>query len=217
MWTPPSLVGKGVGGLGPNNLIQMGSSCPLKESGFVCRIAVMSDPLRLLKPLLSSKDIQRRISELAREIDEAYKDASILVLGIMKGSVHFLSDLTRELQIDHTIDFIRVSTYREGSSPSPSPKVETWEGFDLQNKDVLVVDDILDRGFTSQAVSDYLAGQSPKSVRWAVLLAKEGALKRTGIQPDFLGFEIPDVWVVGYGMDYDERFRHLRDICVMET
>ena len=166
----------------------------------------------LARVVVSAESIRRRVSEMAEEIDRQYRQRFPLVLGVMKGSLYFLADLTRQLKVEHQIDFVRVSTYPNGSSATASPQVESWKGLDIANRDILVVDDILDMGHTSQAVSAFLNQHNPRSVTWAVLVAKEGAMVRSGLHPDFLGFEIPNVWVVGYGMDYNERFRNLPDI-----
>jgi hypoxanthine phosphoribosyltransferase len=167
-----------------------------------------------MRELLSAKDIQTRVCELAQEIDEAYQERQPVLVGIMKGSLHFLSDLSRNLKVDHTLEFLRASTYPSGSSPEPETTVESWSGFDVTGKEVLVVDDILDRGMTAKAISGFLTAQSPRSVTWVFLVVKEGAVERTGLRPEFIGFEIPNVWVVGYGMDYEERYRNLGGIQV---
>lgn len=167
---------------------------------------------RIARVLISGESIQERVGEMAREIDRKYQRGFPLVLGVMKGSVYFLADLTRRMNVDHEIDFVRVSIYPIGSSASARSQVESWKGLDVRDRDVLVVDDILDLGHTSRKISEFLGRQEPRSVAWAVLVAKEGATERTGLLVDFLGFEIPNVWVVGYGMDYNERYRNLPDI-----
>ena len=170
-----------------------------------------------MRELLSAQHSETRVLELAQLIDEAFKGREPVLVGVMKGSLHFLSDLSRALKVDHTLEFLRASTYPSGASPEPQSSVESWSGFGVGGEDVLVVDDILDRGQTAQAVAKFLAAQSPYTVAWAFLVVKEGAIERSGIRPDFIGFEIPNVWVVGYGMDYEERYRNLSGISVFDS
>lgn len=166
--------------------------------------------------LISGEALRRRVAEMGAQISRAYRDRRVVVVGVLKGAVHFLSDLTRCLTIDQRLEFVRVSTYGSTASPERPPRPEVYSDFDITDQDVLVVDDILDRGHTVQAVHQLILSHKPRSVRWAVLLVKDGSIERSGVRPEFVGFEIPDMFVVGYGLDYAERYRNLPDIYIFE-
>lgn len=162
-----------------------------------------------LKPLLSESEIRCRVLELAGEISAKYADRNPILLGVLKGSLHFLSDLSRALSIAHEIDFVRLVSYPIGREAAPTHRVEHFESLSLASREVLVVDDILDRGHTARALRAFLLHQQPASLKWAFLLVKTGARERSDLDPEYVGFEIGEEWVVGYGMDLDERLRHL--------
>lgn len=166
--------------------------------------------------LISGEAIQRRIAEMAVHIDRAYRGRRIVVVGVLKGAVHFLSDLTRCLSVDQRLEFVRVATYKNSTHAVVSARPEVFSDFDVTGQDVLVVDDILDHGQTARAVRDCLEARQPRSIRWAILLVKDGAIERAGFRPDFIGFEIHDTFVVGYGLDYCERYRNVPDIYAFE-
>lgn len=173
--------------------------------------------LRDSQVLITGDAIARRVDELAHRINATYdKGDRVAVVGVLKGSLHFLSDLTRRLTIDQRLEFIRVSTYLDQTSPVKQARPETFSDFNLRGQDVLVVDDILDQGYTVRAVRELVRVQDPRSLRWAILLVKDGSVERSGVRPDFIGFEIPDTYVVGYGLDYGERYRNLPDIYAFE-
>lgn len=160
--------------------------------------------------LLSAQDIDDRITELAREIDSAYADAGRLVLiGVLKGSFIFLSDLARKLTIPHRIEFIAVSSYGAKESEHADPVrliMDVRHGIDGEH--VLLVEDIVDTGHTLAYLKRLFSAHDPASVRTCTLLHKPDRTEQE-VDLDFLGFAIPDVWVVGYGLDYAERYRTL--------
>lgn len=158
--------------------------------------------------LLSAEVIRERVCALAQEIEAAYEGREFVLLGVLKGSLHFVSDLLRSMKSDPRLEWVRVVTYPKGTTACDKPQFLPAGDLNLEGKDVLVVDDILDRGHTSQAILEGLSSHHPNSIRWAFLLVKGGASDRTAVHPDFTGFEIPDVWVVGYGLDHSERFRN---------
>ena len=168
---------------------------------------------RGIKRILFSRDeISNRIKELAHQIDEDFKDAKepIILVGVLKGSFIFLSDLSRELTIPHIIDFIAVSSYGKKKTTKSSGSVrmimDTRE--DQQNRDVLIVEDILDSGYTLEYINKMFIARGTHSVKNVVLLTKE-IKHEADVKLDYLGFSSPDVWAVGYGLDYRERFRTL--------
>lgn len=162
--------------------------------------------------LIDREALLARIAALALEIDQAYQGTDFVVVGVLKGAHHFLSDLLLRMTLDPRVEFVRVATYGDGTYPTAATEVTEVGELDLGGRDVLVIEDILDRGGTAGALTRALANHSPKSLRWAFLLVKEGAIVRSGLTPDFVGFTIPDEWVVGYGLDVGEQFRNLEGI-----
>ena len=169
-------------------------------------------PFGLERVLISREDISKRIKELAKRIDEDYKDITepIIIVGVLKGSFIFLSDLVRELHIPHIVDFIAVTSYGSSSSTKSSGLVrmlmDTRE--ELKGHHVLILEDILDSGHTLEYLNRNFLSRDPKSVKNIVLLDKPER-HEVKIDIDYYGFIIPDVWVVGYGLDYKEKFRTL--------
>lgn len=169
-----------------------------------------------IEPLLSASQIGDVVARLGKQISEDYADKDLTILGVLTGSLVFVADLMRAIPIPHRIGLLRASSYR-GAATSPGElTVELSLLPDVRDRDILLVDDILDTGKTLTAIVHTLQGLQPRSVRTAVLLWKK---ERTvvDIQPDYVGFEIPDAFVVGYGLDYDDRFRHLPYIGVLDT
>jgi len=167
--------------------------------------------------LISASEISERVDELAREIDATYRDEGELVLiGVLKGSFIFLADLSRSLTIPHRIEFIAVSSYGDSESTRRTGDVRLLMDIRHPVTDihVLLVEDIIDTGHTIEYLQRLLAARSPASLRICSLVRK---LDRAEIEVevDYLGFDIPDVWVVGYGLDWAERYRTLPDICVV--
>ncbi|MDJ0665104.1 MAG: hypoxanthine phosphoribosyltransferase [Acidimicrobiia bacterium] len=160
--------------------------------------------------LLSESEIQSRVDELASEIDATYADTEMLVLiGVLKGSFIFLSDLARRLKVPHRVEFIAVSSYGAKESEHADPVrllMDVRHGID--GEDVLLVEDIVDTGHTLAYLKRLFAAHEPNSVRTCTLLHKPDRTEQE-VPIDFLGFTIPDVWVVGYGLDYAERHRTL--------
>lgn len=167
-----------------------------------------------LRELIGPEAIRARIGELAIEIEQAVEARPVVLLGVLKGGVHFLSDLARAMSSDPRIEFIRVRTYATGTDAAPESTVIDLGLADLAGEHVVVVDDVLDQGKTALALASTLAPLKLASLRWVFLLVKEGARERSGVRPDFVGFEIRDEWVVGYGLDLDERFRNLSGVYV---
>jgi hypoxanthine phosphoribosyltransferase len=161
-----------------------------------------------IEPLLSAAAIRDRVCELGQRISEEYAGRELTILGVLTGSLVFVADLMRAIPIPHRLGLLRASSYR-GTTTSPGElTVELALLPDVRDRDILLVDDILDTGRTLSAIVQKLHELRARSVRSAVLLWKR---ERTivDIQPDFVGFEIPDAFVVGYGLDYDDRYRHL--------
>ena len=165
-------------------------------------------PLELLIP---EEEIKRRISQLAEEIEKHFPpDGELVVVGLLKGSFVFVSDLVRELKRPVIVDFMSVSSYR-GTESTGNVEVKKDLDTDIKGKHVLLVDDILDTGRTFKKVLQLLRTREPEEIKTCVLLDKPSR-RVVDIKADFVGFEIPDHFVVGYGLDWDEMGRNLRGI-----
>jgi hypoxanthine phosphoribosyltransferase len=169
----------------------------------------------MLETLITREQIAARIVEMAREIQSDYGDESVLVVGVLKGSFLFLADLVRELGEHVEVDFVQVSSY--GHEKSSSGVVQIRKDLDntIENRHVLIVEDIVDTGVTLSHLRELFHVRRPKSLRVAALLSKPAA--RTIHTPvEYIGFEIPSEFVVGYGLDYAERFRNLPYIAILK-
>src|ERR1700756_2705699 len=174
-----------------------------------------------LKILISQGRIAERVAEVGRQITADLKGEPVIFVGVLKGAAIFLSDLVRQVEVDATFEFIGVSTY--GNRPTPTQELRhAWDSTgevrltkdvdqSLRGKNVVLVEDILDTGLTLTFLKRLLQGHQPKTFRVAVLLDKPSRRKMP-VQADYTGFEIPDEFVVGYGLDYAERYRNLPDI-----
>jgi hypoxanthine phosphoribosyltransferase len=177
-----------------------------------------------LKVLITRDQIAQRVAEMGADINRDYAGQSVILLGVLKGAAIFLSDLSRQLKIDATFDFIGVSSY--GNRPSPAQELKSgWDSTgevrltkdmdqSMIGKNVILVEDILDTGLTLTYLKKLLMARRPQSFRIAALLDKPSRRKQP-IQADYVGFSIPDEFVVGYGLDYAEKYRNLPDICVV--
>jgi len=158
--------------------------------------------------LIGTADLRRRVAELAAEISRDYRDKDVLLLGILKGVVLFLSDLMRELDIPVEVDFMAISSY--GSATKSSGVVRILKDLDkpIAGRHVLIVEDIVDSGLTLRYLLGSLRGRNPQSLEVCALLSKRQA-RVVDVPVRYVGFEIPNEFVVGYGLDYAERYRSL--------
>jgi len=173
----------------------------------------MVDPT--LRVLISSEKIQARIRELGEQISSDYPDGKLHLVGILKGACFFLTDLARAMKRDVCIDFMGISTYGKGKTTSGEVKVTKDLDFSVEDANVLIVEDIVDSGVTLTYLMQVLRQRRPRSLRIAALLDKPERRLRP-VEVSYVGFKIPDEFVVGYGLDYAEKYRNLRDICVLE-
>lgn len=151
---------------------------------------------------------------MAAQISNDFRGQSVLLLGVLKGATIFLSDLARQLTVDATFDFLAVSSYGKGTKSSGEVRLTKDLDESLQGRNVILVEDILDTGLTLNYLKNMVSARQPRSLRIAALLDKPSR-RIQPVQADYLGFTIEDVFVVGYGMDYAERYRNLRDICIL--
>jgi hypoxanthine phosphoribosyltransferase len=170
----------------------------------------------LVRVLIDADTIQNRVEELAKIITEDYQHVDELVLvGVLKGSFIFMSDLARRLGIPHTVDFIALSSYGNSERSSGNVRMIMDVRENLAGRHVLIIEDILDSGYTLEYLIRNFESRRPESLKTVALLDKPDR-RIVNVELDYLGFEIPDVWVVGYGLDYAEKYRTLPYIAEMK-
>jgi hypoxanthine phosphoribosyltransferase len=167
----------------------------------------------LAEVLITEAQLKRRVSELARAVTRDYVGKDLLVVALLTGTVMFLSDLLRHLVLPLRLDFIGVSSYRDGGEPRDLVFTKELR-LEVKGRDVLLVDDIVDTGRTLASVAGRVAQLKPRSLRSCVLLDKPARRLQT-VQVDYAGFVIPDLFVVGYGLDFAERYRNLPFVGVL--
>jgi hypoxanthine phosphoribosyltransferase len=173
----------------------------------------MTDPN--LRVLISAEKIHARIEELGAQITRDYPEGNLHLICILKGACFFMTDLARAIQRDVQIDFMGISSYGKGKSTSGEVKVTKDLDISLENSNVLIVEDIVDSGVTLNYLVKLLEQRRPKSVKIIALLDKPERRLRP-VDVAYVGFRIPDEFVIGYGLDYAERYRNLDAICVLD-
>ncbi|MGA2329364.1 MAG: hypoxanthine phosphoribosyltransferase [Bryobacteraceae bacterium] len=168
-----------------------------------------------MRVLLTAEQIQARIRELGAQIDQDYPDGPVYLIAILKGACFFLADLARAMTRSVRIDFIGISSYGKGKTSSGEVKLTKDLDTSIEGADVLVVEDIVDSGVTLNYLMHVLRQRRPHSLRIAALLDKPSRRQRQ-VDVAYVGFQIPDEFVIGYGLDYAENYRNLSDICVLE-
>ena len=176
------------------------------------------------KVLISAEQIAKRVAEMGAEITTDFAGEPVIFVGVLKGAAIFLGDLARQVHLDATFDFIGVSSY--GNRPSPAQELKSgWDSTGevrlskdvdqpMKGKNVILVEDILDTGLTLTFLKKKFLSHQPKNFRIATLLDKPSR-RKLQIEADYIGFSIPDEFVVGYGLDYAEKYRNLPDVCVL--
>ncbi len=167
------------------------------------------------KILISEEELRNKVAELGRQISEDYKDKNLMMVSVLKGSVVFMADLMRAITVPASIDFMSVSSY--GSGVKTTGVVRIIKDLDeaLTGKDILIVEDILDSGMTLSYLKEHIGAKDARSIRIATLLDKPER-RRVNIVPDYKGFVVPDEFVVGYGLDYDEKYRNLPYVGILK-
>jgi hypoxanthine phosphoribosyltransferase len=165
--------------------------------------------------LVSEKQIHKRISELGKEIEAYYHGEEVVIIAIINGAIVFVADLIRQIRLPVKLDCIRVSSYRDSTKPQGRPDIIDRLRLQIKGVNVLLIDDILDTGNTLSEVVKTLNALHPASIRTCVLLDKS-TQRTVDFEADFVGFKIPDEFVVGYGLDFAERYRHLPCIGVLK-
>ena len=165
--------------------------------------------------LLTSEEIQSKVKELGKQITKDYKDKDLLLICILKGSFIFMSDLCKEIDLPLTTDFMAVSSYGDSTHSSGVVRIIKDLEEDIERKDVLIVEDIIDTGLTLSYLINILESRGPKTVKVCTLLDKPQR-RKSAVKPDYLGFEIPDEFVVGYGLDYAEKYRNSSFVSILK-
>jgi hypoxanthine phosphoribosyltransferase len=170
-----------------------------------------------LRPLISRHEIEQRVRQLAADLSRDYAGRSPLFLGVLKGSYIFLADLTRNMAEPPEVDFIQLSSYGlKGSEKAGHVEVCLSPRSELRGRHVVIVEDIVDSGETQRFLRDFVVAQQPASLRVCALLLRGKAPATTRDLVDYTGFEVGEGWLVGYGLDLSEKYRHLRDLHIVE-
>ena len=169
----------------------------------------------ILKVLLTQEELREKVKELGRQITQDYQGKNLMIVTVLKGAVVFLADLMREIDVPAEIDFMVVSSYGAGTRSSGVVKIVKDLDVPLKDKDLLIVEDILDSGMTLSYLKELLEGREPRSIRIATLLDKP-ARRKVDLKADYIGYSVPDEFVVGYGLDYDEKYRNLPYIGILK-
>ena len=177
----------------------------------------MNDNMKedVLRVLLSEDEIREKVRELGGKITADYKNSNLMLVTVLKGAVVFLADLMRQIDVPAEIDFMVVSSYGSGVKSSGVVKIVKDLDVPLAGKDILTVEDILDSGLTLSYIKELLESRGPRSIRIATLLDKPSR-RKVDLQADYIGFSVPDEFVIGYGLDYDEKYRNLPYIGILK-
>lgn len=167
------------------------------------------------KVLFTQEDITKRAKELAKQIDEDFKGEEVILLGTLKGSVPWLVEIMKHTTIETKLDFISASSYGSSTTSSGVVKIKYDASINMYNENVIVVEDIIDTGNTLKYVIEKLRERGPKTIKICTMLNKE-ARRTTDIHADYVGFDVDDLFVIGYGLDFDQRFRGLPYISYLE-
>ena len=167
------------------------------------------------KPFIKEDRIQARIKELATQITEDYRGKVPVFIGVLNGSFIFMSDLIKGMDLDCEIDFFKLSSYGDAKISSGRVTLLKELNCDVTNRDIIIVEDIVDSGLSVKYIEDLFAEKSPKSMKVVTLLIKPNSLKYN-VKIDYIGFNIPSKFVIGYGLDYAQKYRNLRSIYVLD-
>ncbi len=167
------------------------------------------------KVLFTAEEIHKKVKEIAKELDDYYKGEEVIFVGVLKGSLPFYADLVREVHFPVFFDMVCVSSYGAGVNSSGTLKIKLDSSTSYEGRNILIVEDILDTGNTLTNLMNHFSDRNPKSMKLCCLLDKPSRRLRD-IEADFCGFEIPDSFVVGYGLDYAEKYRELPYVGVLK-
>lgn len=166
------------------------------------------------KPLYTAAEISKKVYELGERISADYKGQELLLIGIMKGALYFLSDLSRAITLPVSVDYLGVSSFESRTKGRGAVRISSDLNENIMGRNVLIVEDIINSGLTMEYIIKNLNAREPKSVRVCTLLDKVGK-RRAEMKPDYVGFTIPDKYLVGYGLDYQDQYRNLPYIAIL--
>ena len=177
----------------------------------------MNDNMRedVLKTLISQEEIAAKVKEMGAKITKDDQGSNLMLVTVLKGAVVFLADIMREIDVPAEIDFMVVSSYGAGVKSSGVVKIVKDLDVPLAGKDILIIEDILDSGLTLSYIKELLTSRGPKSIKIATLLDKPDR-RKVDLKADYIGFTVPDEFVIGYGLDYDEKYRNLPYIGILK-
>ncbi len=167
-------------------------------------------------PYIKEEKIQARVKELAEQISKDYKDKTPVFIGVLNGAFLFLADLIKNINIDCEIDFFKLSSYGDEKISTGKVKLLKELNCDVKNRDIIIVEDIVDSGLSIKYIEELFSKHKPASMKVVSLLLKPDSLKYN-IKIDYIGFEVPSKFVIGYGLDYAQKFRNLRSIYVLKV
>lgn len=167
------------------------------------------------KILVDRQKIETTVCRLAAQINEDYSDKKPILVAVLKGAFVFLADLIRHLDLQVEVEFVCLSSYGQGRESSGKVKVVQGLCADIRDRDVIIIEDIIDTGLTTDFLMNYLNRQQPSSVKVCALTSKPSR-RKIPVIIDYLGFEVPDKFLIGYGLDWNEKFRNLPDLCFIE-
>ncbi len=171
--------------------------------------------MNISNTLISQEQIETKVAELTKKIEKDYENQEVLIVGVLKGAFVFVSDLVRNINLDLLLDFIAVSSYGMSTESSGVVKINKDIEMDITGKNVIIVEDIIDTGLTLKYIKDYLSGKNAKSVSICTLLDKPSR-RKCDVKVDYVGFEIEDLFIVGYGIDCKEKYRNLPYIAYVQ-
>ncbi len=172
--------------------------------------------VQIQEVLISKEQIRQKVIELGTKISMDYKDSELILVGVLKGGCVFLADLMREIHVPLEIDFISVSSYGDSSQSSGIVRIIKDIDINITGKNVIIVEDIVDSGLTLNYLKELFGTRHPESVKICTILDKPSR-RKVDIQIDYDGFEIPDEFVVGYGLDYAGKYRNLPEVCILKN
>ncbi len=158
--------------------------------------------------LITEEQIKARAKEIGRQISEEFAGEEVMLVGILKGAMMWMADVMKNITLDCTIDFMACSSYGSSTKTSGVVKINKDLDSDIEGKNVIIVEDIVDSGITLSYLEKYLANRGPKAVRLCALLDKPSG-RRNDLKADYVGFEVEDLFIVGYGLDYNQKYRNL--------
>ena len=160
------------------------------------------------KILYTDKDIQKKAKELGKQITKDYAGEEVILLGTLKGAIMWMAELMKYIDLDTKIDFVAASSYGSGTTTSGVVTITKDIDMDIYNRNIIIVEDIVDTGVTLSYLKKYLEDRNPKDVKICTMLDKPSR-RRVDLKPDYIGYEVDDLFIIGYGLDYDQRYRNL--------